>query len=190
MANTREQWLVDAVDKLRPMFKDVGYPLPKNVRVSCGWPSKRAMSRGGNRRIGECWVAEASEDKIPQIFISPSIEDSVDVLDILTHELIHAIGISGHKQDFKVVAMLVGLEGPMTATHAGEKLKSRLDKLAKKIGDYPHAKIDGTQGKKQSTRLLKVSCDDCGYIARVTAKWLGTLGPPICPGCQDTMIEG
>lgn len=35
--------------------------------------------------------------------------------------------------------------------------------------------------KKQTTRLLKVTCTECGYPARVTRKWLDDKGPPHCP---------
>lgn len=31
------------------------------------------------------------------------------------------------------------------------------------------------------SRLRKVSCDRCGYIARTTRKWLAERGAPICP---------
>lgn len=35
--------------------------------------------------------------------------------------------------------------------------------------------------KKQTTRLLKVACAECGYPARVTRKWLDEKGAPHCP---------
>lgn len=35
--------------------------------------------------------------------------------------------------------------------------------------------------EKQGTRLLKCQCATCGYTVRVTRKWLGLAGPPICP---------
>jgi hypothetical protein len=34
--------------------------------------------------------------------------------------------------------------------------------------------------KKQSTRMVKCECPDCGYIVRTTRKWLEE-GAPICP---------
>jgi len=37
-----------------------------------------------------------------------------------------------------------------------------------------------TRPKTQTTRLRKVICGECGYTARVTAKWL-EVGPPDCP---------
>lgn len=40
--------------------------------------------------------------------------------------------------------------------------------------------------KKQSTRLIKVECPCCGYVARVTRKWLKE-GRPKCPK-GETML--
>ncbi|MDZ5647159.1 transcription elongation protein SprT [Nitrospirillum sp. BR 11828] len=34
---------------------------------------------------------------------------------------------------------------------------------------------------KQGTRLIKVSCKECGYTARVARKWLDTVGALHCP---------
>lgn len=39
---------------------------------------------------------------------------------------------------------------------------------------------DSSAPPKQTTRLLKASCSECGYTVRVTAKWL-EVGPPHCP---------
>jgi hypothetical protein len=43
---------------------------------------------------------------------------------------------------------------------------------------------DGTRrirGPKQTTRLIKCECAECGYLARVTRLWLDTKGAPQCP---------
>jgi hypothetical protein len=37
-----------------------------------------------------------------------------------------------------------------------------------------------TAPPKQTTRLLKAACSECGYTVRVTQKWL-EVGPPHCP---------
>jgi hypothetical protein len=41
--------------------------------------------------------------------------------------------------------------------------------------------------KKQTTRLLKCECAECGYTARVTAKWIKDSGAPMCPTDQVLM---
>lgn len=41
--------------------------------------------------------------------------------------------------------------------------------------------------KKQTTRMVKVVCAGCGYVARTTHKWLDEAGAPICPCNQEPM---
>jgi hypothetical protein len=182
---TREQWLNDAAEYLYTDFiGELGHMKKGETwAVSCGWPSTRSQSTK-HRRIGECWRPQACDDnKTHHIFISPVVSDPVDVLATLLHELIHAVvgADCGHKGAFKRLAVAVGLEGKMTATVAGEELQKALTKLARTLGKYPHSKLTGANGrKKQTTRLIKVQCDDCGYTARVTRSWL-EVGLLSCP---------
>ena len=178
---TREDWLAAAVGLIGGLFKQ---QVPK-VRVSCGWPSSRGVA---NKKyaIGECWPPKAAQDKVPQIFISPRIEnaDTTGVLPTLVHELIHAIdeNKNGHKGPFRRMAKEVGLVGKMTATEAGPELMQKLAGMQRSLGEYPHSllKPGFRLTKKQTTRLIKCECDACGYNVRVTRKWLD-LGAPICP---------
>lgn len=181
----RESWLDAATSLLRPLFKAAGiYPHP--LRVSCGWPG------GGTRsRIGECWSQTCSAKGATEIFISPVVAKPVDVLDILVHELVHAIvGVEhGHKGPFRKLAIAVGLTGKMTATVASPELKKQLKSIAKKLGPYPHSELSRSDRKKQTTRMIKCECGKCGYVCRTTRTWLDLLGPPICPGCEVTMTR-
>ena len=182
---TREQWLMAGIASLRAVFRDAGHEIPPNVRATCGWPSKSALATK-KQRIGECWADSMSAGNQFEIFISPSLADPVRVLDVLAHELVHAtVGLAAkHGKMFKQCAQGIGLEGKMTATHAGEKLEKRLNTIADGLGAYPHDVLRGataTNGeKKQGTRLIKVECSCCGYTARTTAKWL-EHGAPLCP---------
>jgi len=81
----------------------------------------------------------------------------------------------------------VGLEGKPTATVAGEQLRAKLGEIAEELGEYPHkALTPNAEIKKQSTRMIKVSCfyctDDDGnpYTVRLTRKWI-EFGLPQCP---------
>jgi hypothetical protein len=180
---TREEWLQIATDKMRlELFATNGYDLPQ-VRVSVGFPSN---SRGG-KVIGQCHYASA--DSVPQIFIHPTLDESTRALDVLAHELVHAtLGAGfGHKKEFKRCAEVIGLTGKMTATEAGETLKTWLGELVAEIGEYPHAKLDASGGKKQTTRLVKCECSNCGYIARVSNKWIDVWGAPVCPCNMEEM---
>ena len=186
-ASTREQWLNAMARLLAVDFEKAGFPLPENIRFSCGWPG------GGDRqtRIGECWHAKASADYFFEIFISPSMSDSVRVADILVHELCHAaVGLeAGHGPAFKKCATAIGLVGPMRATQASTWLRVRLAELVKQAGLYPHGSLKASDrpSKKDTTRLIKVVCPACGYTVRTTRKWLD-VGLPVCV-CGTEMGE-
>jgi hypothetical protein len=183
---TREQWLQAATTALRELFSARSYTVPA-IRVSCGWPSKSALS-AKSRRIGECWSPEASSDGTGEVFISPYLSDAASecgVLATLVHGLVHAaVGVEeGHKGPFKKCAKALGLEGKMTATHAGEELVESLKAIAEELGEYPHATLDLAKSprKKPSTRMIKCVCGVCGFTVRTTRKWLDEVGVPHCP---------
>src|SRR4051794_40703106 len=183
---TREQWLDALTDLLRPIFAERGITLPAKVRVSCGWPSRKALAPNGkSRTIGQCWPTVCSGDGHSELFISPCLGSAAEVGHVLVHELIHAVDdcANGHRGAFGKMARAIGLEGKLTATTAGAELAKLLEQLCAKLGAYPHARLDLAQAniKKQTTRLLKVVCPDpdCGYTVRTTAKWV-EIGFPTC----------
>lgn len=178
---TREEYLTCAMHEMSSWFDG---PFPENVSVSCGWPSKSALS-SKKRRIGEAWSSENSKDKKFQLFISPYLDKPIDVLHTLLHEMIHAfVGLEcGHKGEFKRVALFLGCEGKMTATFPGEDQIKRLNVVSRTAGPYPHGSLDKRMingDRKQGTRMLKAICPGCEYTVRTTAKWLET-GLPTCP---------
>jgi hypothetical protein len=176
----REEWLLKATEILGKKIEDNGGKLPE-VRVSVGFP--KASGRNSNSVIGQCFNGVATADGRPQIFIHPVLDDSKRVLDVLLHELIHAslpLG-AGHGVTFKRLAVACGLTGKMTATTATPELNAELAQLVEELGDYPHAKLDASNAKKQGTRMLKCECPDCGYIAYTSRKWLDEMGAPVCP---------
>lgn len=206
---TREDWLTDAVAALAVLYEEVDYTLPP-VRVSVGWPGGGSMSMV----IGQCWAKRAASDDVAQVFISPILDYSVRVLDVLAHELIHAIdeNESGHQGRFVKIARAIGLDGPPTATTAGPALSYRLGQIAAKLGPYPHARLKtidelilvggvprlspkGPRLKadgpvKQGTRMLKLVCvENSGYKVRTTRHWLDLIGPPLCPCHREPMLE-
>ena len=186
---TREQWLTGAVAALTPRFEDLGLTVPP-VRVSVGWPGGRGKK---NSVIGQCWSTKASADGVAQLFISPVLDDPVQVLATLMHELVHAVDDNehGHRGPFIRTARGLGLVGRPTATVASEELALELADLAKGLGEYPHAKLTTLEGgpKKQTTRMLKVACPGTGYTVRMTRKWIDEVGLPTCPCCNETMEE-
>jgi len=181
---TREAWLQAAVVALRPLCISAALDVPALVHVSVGWPSRSALS-AKRQRLGECWYGETSQDGHPQLFISPVIADSSRVLDVLLHELLHTAlpPAVKHGPKFAKAARAVGLEGKPTATVAGADLLSKLEAIVKQLGPMPHAGLTASSKRKvQSTRLLKACATECcGYIVRVTQKWIDDEGCPLCP---------
>lgn len=181
----RETWLAEAVALMRPLFESKGYKVPA-VRVSCGWPSSRGLS-SKKPTIGECWDARAASDKVHQIFISPRLKDPVaafGVLSTLAHEVAHAVvGIKEkHNKVFGKCVRALGLEGKLTATMGGEAFLALAAKWVARLGAYPHAALNpGLRPvKKQTTRLVKAKCGECGCTIRITRKWLEESGVPLC----------
>lgn len=196
---TREQWLMKASELLdTDLFKPAGYEIKARYRVSCGLPSKGAFS-AKMRRIGEAWHSSASNDSTCEIFISPTIADSTLVISTLAHELVHVcVGNEhGHNKVFKACATAIGLEGKMTATTAGEKLTDWAKSFVITYGEFPHAELDKSQRKKQSTRMLKASCPSifCSYSLQNDGKpyvlrgsnRVFNAGVPACPCCGSQM---
>jgi hypothetical protein len=89
-----------------------------------------------------------------------------------------------------MLARAVGLEGKLTSCSAGDVLKSHLAVIALNLGDYPHAKLDLSKSpkKKQTTRMIKMECKDCGYVARTSQKWLDEVGAAHCPAHGEMAI--
>ena len=186
---TRESYLQRATKILRPFYHKHGYELGE-VHLSVGFPSKRATAHR-NRCVGQCWHGEGQTDSKAHLFISPVL-DGPGALETLVHEHVHAFlpaGV-GHGPAFKRAMDAVGLEGKPTATSAGAALQLRLRRLDEKLGGYPHDELlVGGDRKKQTTRLRKVECAPCDYVVRITRKPLDKYGPPICPGCNEVMVE-
>jgi hypothetical protein len=183
---TREAWLMAAVKHLtESLFRK--YTVPE-IRVSVGWP-KAAR----DKTIGQCFVSETAEDKSSNIFISPALDDPLEVLATLTHEMVHAVDDckSGHGKGFAVIARDVGLTGKMTATVATEELKYEyLVPLSEELGEFPHAKMTLTKKVTQATYMLKiVSPVEPDFFLRMTQKKLDDFGFPRDPWGNEMELE-
>ena len=186
--STREEWLVLVAGQAESLFVDQGHDIPE-YRVTCGFPSRKALGKDGSVALGQCWSAEHSDGNVFEIFISPLVDDALRVTDILIHELCHAIAPpkSGHGAAFKKIALSVGLEGKMTSTVAGSELLAWIEKVVEGVGPYPHHKLVApvAQKKPQKSRQMKGECPDCKaegepYIIRLSAENIDR-GMPICP---------
>ena len=177
---TREEWLLKATAKLRPLIKKAGAEVG-DVLVSVGFAKGRANA------IGQCWSPQADRG-VHQIFICPRLDNAYDALAVLAHELVHAaVGCEcGHKGPFKTVARALGLEGKLTATVVppdGE-LGQFLKKLEEQLGPYPHQKL---MPRKKPARaamggwIRLQSITDEAYRVLISPKQLEENGFPLDP---------
>ena len=184
---TRELWLQRAVVALeKKYFSAKANKLPKSVGVACGVIS-------GKLAIGICYNPRVSTAKTTEIFISPKLEDPIEVLGTLLHELIHAeLGTeAGHGKLFKARMAEVGLGGKATATvvPAGSELEKELKRIARELGRYPHKamKDDGKKGKKVG-KFVQFMSRNFKYKCLVERVQFEEHGPPLDPN-GDTMIQ-
>ena len=182
----REAWLTLAcamiLDYLLELIAGSGYARPP-FRVSVGWP---VGGRSGRRSIAQCFARMMSSDGHNEIFVSPIIDHVPMIMETLAHELIHAILDleDGHRGRFATLARAAGLIGPLTATSADDNLADILRGFSESLGDYPHAKLDEAKRKRQTTRMEKFWCQDCGFIARTSGKWIDVVQGSACPACE------
>ena len=185
----RETWLTEAAQFI---LSDILAPLAelptRPFRISIGFPSGKV-----SKVVAQCWSSNASSDGTNEIFVTPIIDDSIEILAALTHELIHYLDDleSGHRKFFAEAAREAGLEGKLTATVAGEALTEQLKGYTDILGDIPHAKIDPAHSgkKKQKTRMLKVQCNACAFNFRATQSNIGAMVFNNCLSCENGALH-
>lgn len=186
---TREGWLVEAIGLLdKEFFTSRGHKVPAKLQAACGWP------KASRRAIGQCWSPQSSADETTQMYISPTVDGPVKVLDVLLHEMVHAVvGCEhGHKGPFRKLAKEIGFSGKMTATYAeeGSALEALLVGMADSLGPYPHAAMT----KKDSARAYPykwvrlMSINDNSYTLSMSPRHLEKSGRPADPW-GDEMVD-
>lgn len=190
IAQLREAWLNDLASRVQPFMETSAKLTFPDFRVSCGFPSRGGKS---GKVIGECWSAASSADRHAEIFITPFEDRPEGVASTLVHELIHAaLPKAGHRAPFQRAAKALGFDAPWKSTPETEVFWAWVRPILADMPAYPHGKIQHMEitgaPKPQKGRLLKVECDDCGYTARVTRKWIDDVGAPICPCNHAPMV--
>ena len=188
---TREEYLQKAKDELNErVFKQAGYEIPE-VKISCSWALGTADKN--KKTLGQCVPRSWSKANINEIMIMPTVDDSEQVIDPFAHELVHAVddNKSGHGAGFRKICLAVGLNGSrqMRYACAGDELKQTISEIVKDIGLYPHSELQIHKRKKQSTRMLKVSCTECNFSYRTSRKNIGMMANTICNGCGSDSLE-
>jgi hypothetical protein len=113
----------------------------------------------------------------------PVLDEPVQVLDTLVHELVHAVDdcMHHHGPEFKKIATDVGLQGLMREASAGPPLLEQLTTISRQLGKYPHSKINlAHSSSKKTGPRPRAKCKKCGYEVTPLKKWLH-MGPPLCP---------
>lgn len=174
--DTREGWLLHAAQRLIAFLPPIEQDIPHISIGPCG-----------GHNIGCCYRKDQSGDGQPHIFISPvfkpeDVATECGILSTLAHELCHAKleDGQGHGRKFKKLIAEIGLQEPATATTADAFLLAVLTTVADELGPFPHAQLMPKEKKKQTSRMVKLACPDCGMVIRTARKWIASPGAPVC----------
>jgi len=200
------KWFEKATQELSDkVFRPHGFKVPKNIRINVS-EMKTANKTHGHTTLGRCYPTaytrgtadnpspKAEVVNIIQMNIATTGKDnSVDVLDTLAHELIHAIddNKSGHKKGgaFDKMARTIGLEGKLTSTYAGEELKGRLNGIVKTIGKFPLRQVNLEGLRRDTNRNLKVVChgteNDCDHGFNTNRLRIEQMNSRTCLCCGE-----
>lgn len=183
---TREQWLNESAALLFDLVLTDSvrqqHPIP---------PHKISVAPMRSKTLGTCHRRAQSDAQLNEIFITAHISDSLEVLAVLTHELIHATDDceSGHRNFFASAARKAGLIGKLTATTAGPELLEVLAGMVDILGPIPHAKLS-TPPKSKGRNNNKIVCTECGFQANLSRKWADLVAAPAtCPVCAAEALE-
>lgn len=183
---TREQWLTQATDRLRPLLTTVEVVLPPKLLLSVGFPKSGG---GAKTTIGQCWGQQASADGSTQhIFVCPTLSRPTLVVSVLLHELVHAgVGVDAkHRGPFARAMRALGFTGRLTATDDNdvtETLKAQLDAVVADLSEYPHSAIVPKERPQREGRLNIVlrSTNDDDYKIGMKTDLFKEHGAPLDP---------
>jgi hypothetical protein len=179
----REDWLTKAARMLRLMLlEDSDVSTKAKIRVSCGFPK-------GSRRLASMTTPRGlSGDQTNEIFISPEIDQPVELLERLAIELVNA--------EFDATGFAKGSPAHYALQRIGvASLKDHrfvgstaplFTKMATALGEYPHVAMNRHELKKDGTRQIKVECTECRAIWRASRQWVDRMSQ--CPCCGSTAI--
>ena len=137
----RETYLNAMIDKAVPLFDKNGFMLSDirdKLKVSCSFI--KGIRGSKNKAVGVHYNVKCSNAGYREMMIEPSIDNSMEAIGILLHELSHAIqrhmfgdAVKAHGKEFKKIATSIGLTGKMTATEIGDDLKATIQTWNDKI---------------------------------------------------------
>lgn len=204
----RETWLNDLAALMAPKFQELGWPVPP-FRVSIGFTSSGRAPNVGGECWHKSRSADARFEILIAPHQDDAMKVAAILAHELTHaaagfkhkhkgdfaKCVAALGLlrpftsSVPGPDFIAwVTPFLAQLGPLPHARLafdGKPLPRDKGEDGEE-GEGEEGEGDGEEGgssnqkKKQTTRMVKVTCDGCGYTARVTRKWLDTVGAPHC----------
>lgn len=178
---TREEWLTEGVKAMSFLLEQNGVKMPEKWAISVGFPKGAFKNKPS---IGECWDPTVSPDGVTHMFISPTLDNRVEILATTLHEMVHAaVGLEcKHTGEFRRVARGVGLKGKLTATFAeeGSDLHQTLSKIDMDLGDYPGTpmKPKRVAAKREYFLVKLMSPNDPGYRFTIAPRLIDQFGLP------------
>jgi hypothetical protein len=191
MERTREQWLNECAELI---WLDILEPKIGSVKP----PFRLSVAPLKSRALGQCHKREQSEDGKNEIFITAHCSDSLEILSVLTHELLHAVDNNehGHKGIWAKNARAVGFLPPLTENHPSPELLEQLKEYPQILGEIPHAALH-VKPKSKGRNNNKLKCDACGFQANLSAKWVEKIEENLlhngelasyCPACDEQAL--
>lgn len=204
----RETWLNAMAAKMAPRFAELGYPLPP-FRVSIGFTSGGMRANANGECWNKSTSADERFEIFIVPSEAASMDVAAILAHELTHTAVgFECGHKGAFADVALALGLkrpltATRAGPAFIEYARPFI-DELGAIPHAVLSYhvPSGKPGGTERgpagivrrapandngagestrpPKQTTRLLKAACEECGYTVRVTQKWL-EVGPPHCP---------
>jgi hypothetical protein len=138
-----EAWLAEAVNLFRPWFADAGHHLPK-VSALIGFTTygDRILKRP---LLGQCLARGWSVDgNTNNVIISPFVENGIHALDVLGHELIHAVDNCEHRHGKEFYEIAHSVRHPDAKEGTLRDMKAWFDftgDLMMQLGRYPGSSL-------------------------------------------------
>lgn len=179
----REEWLAILASRtLAEISTRIDYTEEEtSVKLSCGFPATQGKR---NKVLASLVPPTASQDFNAEVFVTPELSDKHEVAKAILPLL-----VSVATGDYKRGASYRNALRSLRLNLAGAPTPPWAYAIVENLPAYPHAQIELPPVAKQSTRLIKVACNPCGYIARVSRRTLSAFGAPICPVCAQSFTE-
>jgi hypothetical protein len=149
----REEWLLAGVAELAPF-------MPAEIP-----PVQISVERSVRSWVGRCFIPN-EQSPVAHVFVGADVTDPATVLEIVHHELCHAvlgraIGPHLHGKPFRDL---------LKASKPGEGYQA----IAERLGDYPHVPQRKPPARPRTFKI-RYNCPACGYTVEFNEFYLEVL---------------